>query len=121
MIFQKENDELLSNIAIKNNMDMDKVISAYLICGDDLFMLMHIFEGQDIRIPSKRKLNCYNLHNIKFIEDDERRYADYRKKEILTVKDVDYVVVAPERKVLNHYYLPVIEEDTMENENEYDE
>lgn len=115
MIFQKQGDELLTSIALKNNLDMDKVISAYLILGDDMLMLMHIFEGQTLNIPSKRRLSCANLHNILFIEDDERRYSDYKKKEVLEYKGDEYCVVAPESKLLNHYYIPVIKMDVLEN------
>lgn len=115
MIFQKQGDELLTSIAIKNNLDMDKVISAYLILGEDMLMLMHIFEGQTLNIPSKRRLSCANLHNILFIEDDERRYSDYKKKQILEYKGVEYCVVAPERKLLNHYYVSVIPLDVLED------
>lgn len=115
MIFQKQGDELLTSIAIKNNLDMDKMISAYLILGEDMLMLMHIFEGQTLNIPSKRRLSCANLHNILFIEDDERRYSDYKKKQILEYKGVEYCVVAPERKLLNHYYVSVIPLDVLED------
>lgn len=115
MIFQKQGDELLTSIAIKNNLDMDKMISAYLILGEDMLMLMHIFEGQTLDIPSKRRLSCANLHNILFIEDDERKYSDYKKKQILEYKGVEYCVVAPERKLLNHYYVSVIPLDVLED------
>lgn len=116
MIFAKNGDELLCSLATRNRVDLDKVISAYLITGEQLLMLLHIFEGQTLNIPSKRRLNCANLHNILFIEDDERKYADYQKKQILTYKDVEYIVVSEEKKVLNHYYLPVIREDTLEED-----
>lgn len=116
MIFAKDGDELLCSLATRNRIDLDKVISAYLITGEQLLMLLHIFEGQTLTIPSKRRLNCANLHNILFIEDDERKCADYQKKQILTYKDEDYIVVSEEKKVLNHYYLPVIKEDTLEED-----
>jgi hypothetical protein len=43
MIFKKQNDALMTSLAIRNNIDIDKVLSAYLICGHDFFMLLHIF------------------------------------------------------------------------------
>lgn len=106
MIFQKD-DELVLKLAAKNNMDMDRIVSAYLVADDCVLPLLHIFEGQTLRIPSSRKLNGMNLNNILFIEDDERRFFDYKKGQILTYKDEDYVVLNSEKKVLNHYYLPV--------------
>ena len=108
MIFKKENDELLLNLAIKNKVDMDKILSAYLVSGDQLFMLLHIFEGQDLHIPSQRRLNAANAHNIHFIEDDERQYADYERYDSLEYKGQWYNVVAEEKRILNHYYIPVI-------------
>lgn len=116
MIFQKNGDELITSLAVRNNMDIDKVISAYLITGDQLLMLLHIFEGQTLTIPSKRRLGCANLHNVLFIEDDKQLYKDYEKKQILEYKGEEYVVVNKERKILNHYYLPVIKEETLEEE-----
>ena len=114
MIFKaNENDNMLMNLAIKNNMDLDKVISAYLVTGDEFLILLHIFEGQTLQIPSKRKLGVANLHNIQFIEDDKQEFADYDKKQILEYKGNSYVVVAKEKKLLNHYYLPVIQEETI--------
>lgn len=101
---------------MKNNVDMDKVLSAYLVCGDQLFMLLHIFEGQDLHIPSKRRLNAVNAHNIHFIEDDEREYADYEKYDSVEYKGRWYNVVQEERKILNHWYLPVIESKNCEEE-----
>ena len=109
MIFSKENDEMLLNLALKNNIDIDRVLSAYLICGDLLFMLLHVFEGQDLHVPSKRRLNAANAHNIHFIEDDKREFADYEKYDSLEYKGQWYNVVQEERKILNHWYLPVIE------------
>lgn len=122
MIFSKDNDEMLLNLAQKNNVDMDRVLSAYLVCGDQLFMLLHIFEGQDLHIPSKRRLNAANAHNIHFIEDDKRKFADYEKYDSLKYKGIWYNVVAEEKKILNHWYIPVIEstgeEDGGETDNE---
>ena len=114
MIFKKNNDELMLNLALKNNADLDKVISAYLVTGDTFFILLHIFEGQTLKVPSKRRLGAANLHNILFIEDDKRQFADYRKKQFLEYKGESYIVVAPEKKLLNHYYIPVIKEETLE-------
>jgi hypothetical protein len=119
MIFQKRDDKLLIDLAVKNNMDMDKVISAYLICGKDAVMLLHCFEGQDIHIPSKRKLNALNLSNISYIEDDELKYRDYVKGNVIEIGDKEYKVVSAEKRILNHYYLPVVE--IMENEDGTDE
>ena len=108
MIFSKENDEMLLNLAIKNNLDMDKVLAAYLITGDMFFMLLHVFEGQDLHIPSKRKLNAANLKNIEFIEDDKRHFADYEKYDCLEYKGNMYSVICEEKRILNHWYLPVV-------------
>ena len=115
MIFSKENDKLLLNLAQKNNVDMDRILSAYLVCGDQLFMLLHIFEGQDLHIPSKRRLNAANAHNIHFIEDDKREFADYEKYDSLEYKGHWYNVVAEEKKILNHWYIPVIESKEVED------
>lgn len=107
MIFKKENDELLATIAVKNNLDMDEVISAYLICGNSFLMLMNVFEGREVKFPSKRRLTSPSLHNVKFIEDDCRKYADYERGDVITVGDDDFEVISKEKKVLNHYYVPV--------------
>lgn len=95
-------------------MDLDRVISAYLVTGDEFLILLHMFEGQTLTIPSERRLGVANLYNVQFIEDDERRFSDYKKKEILEYNNESYVVVAPEKKILNHYYLPVIKETILE-------
>jgi len=107
MIFQKENDKALAYLAVKNNMDMESIISAYLIMGDKFQILLQMFEGRELKIPSKRKLNIPNLNNIQFIEDDERKYSDYVKGNVVTIGDDDYMILSSEKKVLNHYYLPV--------------
>ena len=116
MVFQKDKDELITSLAVKNGLDLDKVISCYLVSGDQLFVLMRILEGQTVTIPSKRRLGCSNLHNIHFIEDDERIYSDYKKNEVLEYKGKEYTVVNSERKILNHYYLPVTEEEEEDDE-----
>lgn len=114
MIFnQSGSDKMFLNLALRNNMDLDKVISAYLITGDEFLILLHIFEGQTLNIPSDRRLGVANLHNIEFIEDDERKFRDYKKKEILEYNGVSYVVVNSEKKLLNHYYLPVLKESVV--------
>ena len=107
MIFQKE-DAMLASIAIKNNLDMDKVIAAYLIMGNQFPLLLHVFEGQEIRVPSKRKLCSPSLRNIMFIEDDERKYSSYEKDDVIDIEDNKYVVVDKEKKFLNHWYVPVL-------------
>jgi len=111
MIFQKDGDKFLASLAIKNNVDMDKILSAYLILGENVSLILHIFEGCDLHIPSERKLGNGTLHNIKFIEDDARKYSDYKKGEYINLEDKSYKVVAPEKKILNHWYVPVIEEE----------
>ena len=114
MIFKpSEGDKLFASLAIKSKMDIDKAIAAYLVTGDAFLILLHMFEGQTLNIPSERRLGTENLHNIQFIEDDKRQFADYDKKQILEYKGNSYVVVAKERKFLNHYYLPVIQEKTI--------
>lgn len=120
MIFQtSENDKLYLSLAIKNNMDLDKVISAYLVTGDEFLILLHMFEGQTLNIPSERRLGVANLYNIQFIEDDKKQFSDYEKKQILEYKGETYEVIAPEKKLLNHYYLPVkkIKEESVEEQN----
>ena len=109
MIFKKENDELLMALAVKNDMDMDKVISAYLITGDMSFLLMRVFEGQTVKFPSKRRLGTANLHNIHFIEDDERLFKDYDKYDEIEYDGKTWTVVSAEKKLLNHWYIPVME------------
>ena len=121
MIFQKQNDDLMLNLAIKNNLDIDKVLSAYLITGDDFFMLLHIFEGQTLKVPSKRRLCVANMHNIKYIEDDKKIYADYVKGDIIDYKGTEYTVVAPEKRVINHYYIPVIESEVLDEREDINE
>ena len=120
MIFQtSENDKLYLSLAIKNNMDLDKVISAYLVTGDEFLILLHMFEGQTLNIPSERRLGVANLYNIQFIEDDKKQFSDYEKKQILEYEGKTYEVIASEKKLLNHYYLPVkkIEEESVEEQN----
>ena len=108
MIFQKE-DELLASIIVKNNLDSDKVIAGYLIMGIQFPLLLYVFEGQDIHVPSKRRLQSPSLRNINFIEDDERKYEGYEKDDVIDVNDKEYIVVSEERKFLNHWYIPVME------------
>ena len=112
MVFECK-DEFLISLAEKNNLDMDKFLSAYLIMGEQFLLLLHAFEGQDLHVPSKRKLSAPSLHNILFIEDDEEKYCDYVKGNVITKNDVDYVVIAKERKILNHIYIPVIKEENV--------
>lgn len=109
MIFSKLNDELLLNIAQKNNMDLDRVCAAYLTVGDNIFMLLHELEGQKITIPSKKRLSAANAHNIHFIEDDEHQYIDYEKYDCIEKDGKMWSVIAEEKKILNHWYIPVIE------------
>ena len=109
MIFQKDNDKLLTSIAVKNNLDMDKVISGYLIMGEQFLMLLHVFEGQELKVPSKRRLSSPSLKNIEFIEDDERKYAEYQKSDVIDLNDREYIVIDCEKKYLNHWYIPVME------------
>lgn len=108
MIFQKNGDELLSSIAIKNNLDIEKVIAAYLIMGEQFLLMLHVLEGQELKIPSKRRLCSPSLHNIHFIEDDEQKYRNYEKDDIIDVDEDEYVVVSEEKKFLNHWYIPVM-------------
>lgn len=108
MTFQKDNDDLAASLAVKNNLDMDSVLAAYLIAGNDIFMLLHLFEGRQLRIPSKRRLSATNCHNIKFIEDDERKYFQYEKNDEIEYNGKTYIVISEEKKILNHYYIPLI-------------
>ena len=112
MTFKKENDNLLASLAIKNNLDMDKVIAGYLILGEQFLLWMHIFEGQDLHIPSKRRLCSPSLRNVHFIEDDERKYAEYEKDDVIDYGDDEWIVIDCEKKVLNHYYIPVIKSES---------
>lgn len=109
MIFKKDNDSFLLALALKNNLDMDTVISGYLIMGDQFQMLLNVFEGKELKVPSKRRLSSPSLRNIRFIEDDERKFQDYVKGNIIILNDKDYEVVDVEKKILNHWYVPVVE------------
>ena len=111
MVFSKDRDELITALAVRNRMDMDRIISCYLVAGDDLFVLLRILEGQTVTVPSKRRLNCASLHNIRFIEDDDGKYGDVVKGDWINFNGEDYVAVSGEKKVLNHCYLPVAKED----------
>ena len=108
MVFKKD-DELLMGIAVKNNLDMDKVISGYLIMGEQFLIMLHVFEGQELKVPSKRRLCSPSLRNIRFIEDDERIYEDYAKGQIIEKGDREFTVIDREKKLLNHWYVPVME------------
>lgn len=108
MVFQKENDKFLASIAVKNNLDMDRILSAYLIMGDLTPLILHVFEGQTFHVPSKRKLQSPILHSINFIEDDERKYVDMEKDEVINYKGIQYMTLGKEQKILNHYYIPVM-------------
>lgn len=103
------NNELLINLSVKNHLDLDKVIAGYLVAGDEFLILLNIFEGQTLNIPSSRKLNAPCLQNIHLIEDDERKYKDYVKSNIIDYNDKEYKVINVERKILNHWYIPVVE------------
>ena len=70
MVFTDEENALASFTSMKSGVDQDKLISAYIIAGDALFYLLKIFEGQEINVPSARKLNMAKAHEIFFIEDD---------------------------------------------------
>ena len=107
MIFKKPNDELMMNLAIKNNMDLDKVLAAYLTVGNDFFLLLHIFQGQTLKIPSDRRMVAANSHNVYFIEDNKMVFKDVVKGDAVAYKGQKYLAVGSLTKVLNHYYLPV--------------
>lgn len=104
----KNNDSFLMAMAIKNNLDTDSVIAAYLIMGQQFQILLSLFEGRDLHIPSKRRLSSPSLHNVFFIEDDSREYQDVDKSDEVTYEGKKYIAVSKERKLLNHWYLPVI-------------
>ena len=108
MIFHKNNDTFLSSLAVKNNLDMDKLLSAYLKMGEKFLFLLHVFEGCELHIPSKRRLCSPSLYNIQFIEDDNKDYEDYKKGDIICYKENSYKIVSNETKILNHWYLAVI-------------
>lgn len=109
MVFQSKDNSQASFIAMKQNVNSDKLISAYLIAGDSLFYLMKLFEGQNIEVPSNRKLNVAKSYNVQFIEDDERIYSEYNVKDVIEHNGKEYSVVAAEKQILNHYYIAVEE------------
>lgn len=104
----KNNDSFFMTMAIKNNLDIDAVIAAYLIMGEQFQILLNVFEGHDIHIPSRRRLSSPSLHNVFFIEDDSREYEDFDRLDEVRYKEKTYIVVSKEKKLLNHWYLPVI-------------
>lgn len=109
MIFsQKRSDEKICALGIKNNLDMDKLLAGYLIMGEQFLLLLHVFEGQELHIPSSRRLASPILKNIHFIEDDERIYKDYEKDDVIDVDENEFTVVDSEKKILNHWYIPVM-------------
>lgn len=114
MVFQKENDNLLCSLAVKNNLDMDSVVAGYLIMGEQFLMMMHVFEGRQLQIPSKRRLCSPSLKNVHFIEDDKHKYREYERDDIIDYGGKEWTVVAEEKKVLNHWYIPVVESPTEE-------
>ena len=109
MVFTDEENALASFTSMKSGVDQDKLISAYIIAGDALFYLLKIFEGQEINVPSARKLNMAKAHEIFFIEDDKREYANCEMKDIVEYENKLWEVAAKEKKILNHYYVAVKE------------
>ena len=104
----KNNDSFLMTMAMKNNLDLDSVIAAYLIMGEHFQVLLSVFEGRDLHIPSRRRLSSPSLHNVFFIEDDKHQYEDFDKLDELEYNGKTYIVVNKERKFLNHWYIPVL-------------
>ena len=111
MIFSDRENVLASFTAMKPGIDQDKLISAYLIAGDALFYLLKMFEGQEINVPSARKLNMAKAREIFFIEDDKREYANCEVRDIIEYQDKTWEVAAVEKRILNHYYIAVKETD----------
>lgn len=118
MVFHKNNDSFLASLAVKNNLDMDKLLSGYLIMGEQFMFLLHVFEGCDLHIPSKRRLCSPSLYNMKFIEDDNHLYKDYKRNDRIIYNDIEYRIESSEKKVLNHWYLPVVPVEVEEDEEE---
>ncbi|MBP5422710.1 MAG: hypothetical protein J6Y78_09750 [Paludibacteraceae bacterium] len=106
MTLKKDGDEIVADFALKNGLDMEQVLASYLIMGDNLFYIAKLLEGKDIHVPSKAKFNGLN-RKIYFLEDDERKYAMIEKGTIIHLDRGDYKVIASEKKILNHYYLPL--------------
>ena len=121
MVLKKNGDRFLMDMAARNELDPDKMTAAWLILGDDLFVLLRLFEGQTLKVPSKRRLNFARKNSAFFIEDDKRKWRDWKKGEYLEYDDKSYLVLAPERKILNHWYIPVVDEDSLDEEEDCDE
>ena len=107
MVF-RNSDKFLAALAVRNNLDIEQVIAGYLIMGEQFHLLLHVFEGKDIHIPSKRRLSSPSLHNVRYIEDDGRKYDGVRRYDDVSYDGKVYVAISEERKFLNHWYLPVI-------------
>lgn len=109
MIFKKleELDKWAVSVAESNGLDMDLFLSLYIMLGEQLPFVLLALEGKSIDIPSKRRLMTPKLWEMLFIEDDEGKYKDYVKGNIISDNDNDYEVVAKERRILNHHYILV--------------
>lgn len=111
-IIDDDNSKLLMKIATDNNMNMDKLFSAYLIIGNDLFFLLDLLEGMQIHIPTHNKRTSAERRDLFLIEYKDE-FVDCKSGDIITYNGVKYRVYTKGRKVLNHNYLPVtkVEED----------
>lgn len=110
MTLSKSGDEMAVEMAIRNNLDMEQVLSAYLIMGDGLFYMMRLMEGKELHIPSKHRLSSVGRRMF-FVEDDEGKYSSCKKGDVVEMRGGRHKVVAPESRILNHVYLPVYLEE----------
>lgn len=101
-INNKDKSKSLAKIALANNLDIQDVLSIYLILGDDLFFVLSALSGKTVKFPTHNKLSeVGNNQSIKIFECEE---GDYVVGEIIESDVGLYKVIREPQSILNHYY-----------------
>lgn len=109
---QKDREALLLTFAESNGLNMDDILALYMVLGDDLFLLLNIFQGHTIRVPLKKRLYTIGKNDcIKLIECSPEHECAYNVGDVFEHEGVNYIVTKPPRRVLGHDYVVVERSD----------
>lgn len=105
-ILSDDKTELLTKIAINNNMNLDTVLGIYSVIGNDIFLILDLLEGHTIVIPTKGRKKLNEKSKLNLIEYTDE-FSKCQKGDIISYQNKQYNVLEHGRKILGRFYLPV--------------
>lgn len=103
----------LEDYAEESGIDLEVLLSIYLVIGEDIFFVFNLLQGQKVKFPYSKSLQKSFSKGIRMLELKANKYkvngkwkptSEIEVGDIIEIGSREIAVVLPVRELLGHYY-----------------